>query len=813
MSLEPSFFISSWKAYESLPHPLLVITKQGPEFVEKESFLLRLFKSLLGYINYNLTESSSKLAKTGAQLLNRLTPPLSSEQVNELHAAIKVMKVSIDLALKKRNSCSQTSTRSQIVRAVNLLSIHYSRHPIQLALELNLIEIAYSESINRPIPEDIPPHLLGKLLPLAVHKNRVFALKLIKLGASLDNVSIEDKTALAWYTIDMEHPDDRALSLLVKGGCKVKGEREDQMLPKAALQDMTLSVAALLDKDVNLHATLSDENSALHLAYLRGNVPLIRLLSKQISPLIKNRFGHTPLMAVLNGLYQEDEFCKIPKEASEPFLNELFFSRHSIIINEERSPKIEKELIRVLDSTALVQKESFGNFSSFPFIDVVEIAYLLDDNKLQDEVFSSSYRENVVASCDEMRKKYPERDVDTLLLKSFKINRAHLSTGCIEFTPSEHVAGNPDIEQLLDIFDSINWTNPNAENFFNPHDLLPSWTTIKGYEEARADARERLNTFLNRVSGRVAFEGTPLAHSRALEVFYHTIELEIQHIIHSIQHTFDPDITRGVLKEFIQASTACGGRYFATALKQYLLVCQGVEETPIYLFQKTIAECRKEILEGVVTQLYADKAHNVHAFTRAVRDLGQQFGIPGYQQMKQFKDRYTISGYRAPDISSRFVQLYSPHAIITEWYLPALKSDAEAREAYIDLHKEYLPSLWKKDHYANLQKRLLKISPDSIDSFLDDNDIFPTPGQKPAEAIEADRVSDYLEHFVFNEQGELRLEAIIYLFEKLGVITSKAKWQDRKREVIPIQTDRVPLLRRVNTLFRTVNSWVQQVFG
>jgi len=83
---------------------------------------------------------------------------------------------------------------------------------------------------------------------------------------------------------------------------------------------------------------------------------------------------------------------------------------------------------------------------------------------------------------------------------------------------------------LLDMFDEINFTDPSKLHFNNP---APIYTETKLY--SIQELRAALQLLIERVRGRVAFLGTPRAHTPAIETFYLTIEHALRNCVATLR--------------------------------------------------------------------------------------------------------------------------------------------------------------------------------------------------------------------------------------------------------------------------------------
>ena len=745
-----------------------------------------LVDSLRSRITIDLLESAQKLAQKATEIFASFphapddlpySEAVKLNEYEELSTSFCVFQISLAMLQKRTDSGEQQQAICDCIRLATYLAVGYTGiSPARQYIKRNLLDMAYEELVNKGIPQDLAVEDLEIILPIALQKNLSLALKLLSHNAPIKKLSLNEKTALARHALSthsLEQNNDRILSSLITAKCTING----QTLLDTVSKDMEVSVRALLQRDIDLKTTSEGGNTALHTAYLHGNITIIGLLLKRISPLTKNSAHMTPLMNLLQNNPSQETVLQVigelsPSPAPPP------------------SQRDQNALKSLLPNSSVVLPEN---------LNWVELSCLLDSEPLQQKVFSLFFREDIEATCEMMREKYSEDGVNAFFLRSFAINRLHLQTGCIEFDPSKPPENNPSISELLGIFDTFEVyavkESLEREQAARKREDVDKAEREKQTREAKkrinADRRMALNTFLTNITEKTPMLGVPETEKERT-AFYNTIELEIKHIIHKTLYGGDcePDVIKGVLREFIEASGLCGPKYYAIALEQYLRVCIPNELT------FSIAEYRKELLWSVICEKHSNDEHSVHRFNRALYELGKELGIPGYRQMQQSRDRFSHHEHYelAPDIKDRFWQLYTPENILLERYLPLIKNQAISRNNYLALHKKHTP--WKEGFYASLRATVKK-TPD-IKEFLAQHGIVQDQGQTVEQAIKAHQIDDRLEQFVYKDDSfaEFRFEALVFLFEKLGVITPKTRWRDKSKEIEPI-LEAPTLVRRV----------------
>ena len=269
----------------------------------------------------------------------------------------------------------------------------------------------------------------------------------------------------------------------------------------------------------------------------------------------------------------------------------------------------------------------------------------------------------------------------------------------------------------------------------DPYTLLTLLDEAKGFSRVERDA---LKTYLDNVKNRYVQVGTPRENMPALEDFYHAIETNLRHIVFSLTQKKNAHLTAETIREFVHASSYCGGKYYAVAQLQAQEVCLSIKSNPLGNLQRNIASSRNMCLKDIICHMYHGSNHNVHYYNTALRDLGVRLGIPGSSDPYVFNDIYSPQDFDAKKILDVFRSMYTPRYIIYDWILPQLKDDIDFRNNYIDLQKELVPESW--------------IVPDN------------------PSATREEKVQDFLGRFVYDEESKLRPSAVRFLLEKLGIL-------------------------------------------
>jgi hypothetical protein len=309
--------------------------------------------------------------------------------------------------------------------------------------------------------------------------------------------------------------------------------------------------------------------------------------------------------------------------------------------------------------------------------------------------------------------------------------------------------------------------------------------------------------FLENVAKKKPFFGTPPQGTPALNDFYTTIRNELLHVAATLQQKNDKDLCYDVCKELVRASAQCGGKYYSTAFDLYFKVCHGKSlDSPTATFMASIAEYRRMCFQSTVAEIYTPSEHGAHSHNtnihnRALRELGEKFGISGFRTARRFKDPFNHLSYNYLKIENRFQEIYTPTQLVYDWILPQIKSDEKLQHAYIDSHVALLPKDWNNDRYAPILAEVSRCSsPSEKEKILRDHEIFPRPHQTAEAAIEEDRKHDFLNTVVYDESFHFRPEAVWRLLESLNIVQCR---------ISPPHSPSI--IERITKVFRCLFSW------
>jgi len=401
-----------------------------------------------------------------------------------------------------------------------------------------------------------------------------------------------------------------------------------------------------------------------------------------------------------------------------------------------------------------------------------EKAFLLEDLAACSNSLAYLSKEEAIAALAALRAKYPASCVDHIL---YSVNKSHFQFKQQISLPPQ-VAPGCAIDELLALFDQVNFSNPDAANYANPADFQSDTGTTNPRR-----LRESLVEFLQKVHHRVAYLGTPSAGSQSLEVFYHAIERALTHTIHTLKEMPESDDKRAVIKrtvvDYLRAVRYCGGKLYANAYQQYVAVTRGVAPT----FKDEIVDILGNYREVLFQSLVPAGPQSVHDFNNMLRQLGKELGIPGAEMMESFEDHYMGQGFNAADIRARFNALYTARNIIFECVKQQVEQSSDMRGKLIDWFKGNLPREWHHDEFATIRNSVAeRATLEEKIKYLETQDIFVAPNQAIDEAIEDERRMRYLAlEVVVNMEAprmEIRPQAIAYMLQRMDVLKPVYDW-------------------------------------
>jgi len=344
-----------------------------------------------------------------------------------------------------------------------------------------------------------------------------------------------------------------------------------------------------------------------------------------------------------------------------------------------------------------------------------------------------------------LRAKYPASRVDHLL---YTVNIDHyLNQKQVSFPQT--LAPGITVDTLLSHFDSL-------------------------YSDNSVD-RTNLARLIRRIHEREYHLGTP--HEGAnLERFYHALECAITHTLKKITELEDPkkrsDCIKAFVDDLVQASRACGGRWYAIATRHYIAQIRGKEAT----FEDEILDLLAEF-RAVTFETLSDSEgdNNVHHFNGITRALGRELGLPGMEMVEQFNDRFgQVSEYAVEQARERFKARYNPETILFDQILQHIEDNGEMRERFIDWAKSNIPRNW--GNYEQIEQQALQIATREAQiAFLQEHDIFVGKNQTIQDAVKEELIDQYMEKEVVVDRYattmRLQPQAIARMLHRIGVIT------------------------------------------
>lgn len=397
----------------------------------------------------------------------------------------------------------------------------------------------------------------------------------------------------------------------------------------------------------------------------------------------------------------------------------------------------------------------------------LEKAFLLQDIPQCGKILASLGQERAILALNDLRGTYPASYINHIL---YSVDTRHFYNQQLVALPAA-VAPGCRVDELLELFDQVNFSDANAEHYADP-------ATFEADTQTRSISRLKsmLTGFVRKVVNRTAYVGTP-AHGAALEAFYSAIERAVTHTISQIKNMPDSNQKRAHIKrlivEFLRASSYCGGKLYATACQQYIAVTTGQMPTFADELHNILGSYREVLFQTSMPD------SNVHTFNHVMRTLGEELGIPGAEMMQGFHDMYGGYNIDQQSIRSKFNSLYTPANIILECIKPALEQSGELRNKLFDWFKENIPHEWQHEEFQGIFDHVQQLEEEDatrkdVTDYLQTKDIYALPNQTAQQAINDERKMRYLAlEVVVNMEAvkmEIKPEAIAYMLAKLGIL-------------------------------------------
>ncbi len=375
---------------------------------------------------------------------------------------------------------------------------------------------------------------------------------------------------------------------------------------------------------------------------------------------------------------------------------------------------------------------------------------------------------------DGLRKKFPATHIDDLL---YTINNGHYQNKKLVRVPDQEAAGFP-ITKLLDLFNLVNFVDPNSPYYLNPSEFIKTNETP---QEKRGLILTSLQGMIHKIKNNIAFLGTPEAGAPTLDLFYSLIRRALSNTLAIILQMPDPDkkaeLVRRVMTEYIHASFLCGGRLYSTACKQYAAALTGNTAQVSSLeddLTENLAAYRGTLLETLVP----DGEHSVHDYNTLMHKLGTEFGIPGAEMLNDFREVYMCNGFNTDAKRKEFLDLYTVENILYECVKQHVEQTEEARSKLLDWCRENMPANWQSDKFDPIRKgaKAFVTFEDQV-KFLQQHDIVMVKNQTIDEAINDERRGLYFATEVVEDPEAMKMQikpqAIAYYLSKIGIFTSK----------------------------------------
>lgn len=372
--------------------------------------------------------------------------------------------------------------------------------------------------------------------------------------------------------------------------------------------------------------------------------------------------------------------------------------------------------------------------------EAIEICLFLQDPAISTAVRKTTSFDTFNAALDRVKTKNPNLDID--YTSFFAINYEKLNTSMQDDIPE--APKDTSVDELLKLFDTINFTDPNEPGYINPSTLKDDGEPVnkdqlKGY----------LSQFVSRIQNKEPFLGTPSKEDKkTLSQYYENLETIVRHVIASLKTDPDKESVARALIDLAVAGNHCGGRYIGEAMAIYQLRCTSVNNEEI--LPRIISKIVQRLQQGAVEQVMGNW-REVHAYNRIISTIGKDRSIRGSDQVidslsnpvdeetrKEWLDKYDSI------FTAKALVELTADVLNTEYAGTDAKTGMKWQDFITDWFKDHMPSDWNKEKFDPIlvkTEELIKsnASRKEIASFLMNEGAYLPPVPDPFKAIEEAR--------------------------------------------------------------------------
>lgn len=495
-------------------------------------------------------------------------------------------------------------------------------------------------------------------------------------------------------------------------------------------------------KECDFSFSLPTGDTLLHIAIEADSRVLVRkLVEKKIELHRLNNQGKTPLHVSIKLLQEKNSLeiisLLLEQEGFDPFRPDHEGNTPFVIIRTD--------LLKTL-------------------VDPLEAPLLLQDFELAQERIKALSYDEFQKALKKLKIDYPYTATEFIEYAGFSIDPEHLKHNVRSEIPPKPEGAT--LDELVQIFEEVNFTDPQKPHYFNPADFESETGT-----RLVRDLSEMLEVdFIKKIKTRRSYNGTPNAGSAALEIFYSTIERSVLHTIKKLKTTQDPLQKAKTIIEYLRAAKFCGGRIMNVSLDRYDAVVQEIPPS----FEKTIYELLGEFRKHLLDSLVLAGEQSVHVANKYFECLADDLNLPN--KTAKFIDPHAAAVDKN-ELRMRFDKLYRPLQIMNDCLYLRLQEEG-LRNQCIDWFKANVPQEFDRERIEPIKAKLAEFEARGapraeIVQFLQGHEIFVQEGSYAA-AIEDDRVQAYLGKEVFvdmtAEKMQIKKSAIAYALQKLAVI-------------------------------------------
>lgn len=594
--------------------------------------------------------------------------------------------------------------------------------------------------------------------------------KLMELGAPLDARDKSDRTPLL-YACGLDD-EEIALSLILSGAeVNIPSKSGQTALHFSTVNGLDNVTKELIAKGSKVDCSESNGWTPLHLVMEKGNRELALLFLKHgADPLRENHFHFTPF---------EASFDDSDETGAFHFFNGSLNMQQRVEEHDSNILEFLSEHPTELLNEAMVRDKTFN-----PLL----VPILGAHPALYRSIKSASSEEDFQLYLSDLKANFPEKLSEFCRNADHSINLDQMKA---ELEKEVSIPPAPpliELGELVELFDKINFTDPEAPLYRNPEEL-----TDDGYPTTPEDLRRSLELFIRRIREKEPFIGTPPEGKPVqLEQFYENLKKPVLHII-SEASDMDSDDKITAILDLAEAGGHCGTRYSGQAHSTYhnLKGSIKIESFPEKM-QKKLLNMKTGIVERLARRMDAsrrvrisDNPEPIHAYNDYIKLLGKTLELPVPSEINfddPFGQKFSEEDEKA--WTATFLSRFGPHQIIQNFKEELLPADGQPPQDLVSWFQDFVKEDFQKERFDAIKEKahdFLSKNEDSpkawqmLTTLLIKEDEIQLPrwsgsSEKLDSHLEKARAAEFMGNFVYDENYNITDEAFLYFLKKINIL-------------------------------------------